>query len=97
MVIPNALLAVYYAKIEKGEIAYSSQIGDCHICIPLCVALFTFYRDIQIPEFFNTGILIIMAAGSIHLLLIALRGRLTRYVGFLLITGYVYFLYAGLI
>lgn len=97
MVIPNALLAVYYARNNKGEIAYSSQIGDCHICIPLCIALFSFYRDIRIPDFFNTGILILITAGAIHLLLIMIRGRLTRYVGFLLITGYAYFLYTGLI
>jgi len=97
MVIPNALLAVYYAKIDKGEIAYSSQIGDCHICIPLCIALFTFYRDIHIPDFFNTGIMILMLAGVLHLLLIFFRGRLTRPVGLLLITGYIYFLYTGLI
>ena len=40
MVLPNGLLAFYYSAKGRSDIAYSSQIGDCHICIPLCLGLY---------------------------------------------------------
>ena len=39
MVLPNALLAFFYAARGRADIAYASQIGDGHICIPLCLGL----------------------------------------------------------
>ena len=30
MVLPNALLAVYYARAKRADIVYSSQVGDGH-------------------------------------------------------------------
>ena len=41
MVLPNAFMAFYYAMVNRADIAYSSQIGDCHICIPLCIGIFS--------------------------------------------------------
>ena len=35
MVLPNAILSLYYAWRNRADIAYSSQVGDAHICIPL--------------------------------------------------------------
>ncbi len=40
MVLPNALLAFYYARRGNPEVVYTSQIGDGHVCIPLCIGLF---------------------------------------------------------
>jgi len=34
MVLPNALLAFFYAARRRADIVYASQIGDGHICIP---------------------------------------------------------------
>jgi cation:H+ antiporter len=40
MVLPNAVLAAYYAWAGRADIVYSSQVGDGHICIPMCIGLF---------------------------------------------------------
>ena len=39
MVLPNALLAFYWGWKRRADIVYSSQVGDGHICIPLCLGL----------------------------------------------------------
>ena len=40
MVLPNAMLALYFGWRRKPEVVYSSQVGDGHICLPLCVGIF---------------------------------------------------------
>src|SRR5688572_29755723 len=40
MVLPNALLALYFGATRRAEVVYTSQIGDGHICIPLCIGVF---------------------------------------------------------
>ncbi len=95
MVLPNALLAFYYAWRGNPEVVYTSQVGDGHICIPLCVGIFALYRPIEIPGFFETGIVILLAAAVLHLILIVLFGRLPRFVGWLLTAAYGVFLYNG--
>jgi cation:H+ antiporter len=97
MVVPNAFLALYYTRINRQDIVLSSQIGDGHICIPMCIGLFAVFNPIQIPAFFQTGAYIILGAGAIHFLSIAFVGRIPRPVGFGLIAGYGVFLYQGLI
>jgi len=97
MVLPNAFLALYYAYIGRQDIVLSSQIGDGHICIPMCIGLFCVFNTIQIPESFQTGAYIILGAGLIHFLSIAVLGRIPRFVGVGLIGAYSYFLYSGLI
>ena len=96
MVIPNALLAFYYAARGRADISYSSQMGDCHICIPLCVGLYALFTPITLPATFETGILVILAAGSILLILTALTGRIPRLIGGLLSIGYGVFMVKGL-
>lgn len=96
MVVPNALLALYYARIGRQDIVVSSQIGDGHICIPMCIGLFALFDQIQVPDFFQTGIYLILGAGAVHFLSIALLGRLPRFLGFGLLGGYTFFLYSGL-
>ncbi len=97
MVLPNAFLALYYTHVGRQDIVLSSQIGDGHICIPMCIGLFAMFNSIQVPGFFQTGTLIILGAAAVHFLCIALMGRLPRIAGIGLIGGYGYFLYAGLL
>ncbi len=97
MVLPNALLAFYYAWRGNPEVVYSSQIGDGHICIPLCVGIFALYQDIRIPDFFETGIWILVIACVFHFLMVGLLGRLPRLAGWLLVGAYAVFLHRGLV
>lgn len=97
MVLPNAFLALYYTHVGRQDIVLSSQIGDGHICIPMCIGLFAIFNPIHVPDFFQTGVFILLGAAAVHFLSIALLGRLPRIAGVGLIGGYAYFLYAGLI
>ena len=69
MVLPNAILAAYYAWAGRADIVYSSQVGDGHICIPMCIGLFALFCVIQVPAQMTIGIVIILAAGLLHLFL----------------------------
>jgi cation:H+ antiporter len=97
MVVPNALLAFYYAWQQRAEVVYSSQVGDGHICIPLCVGVFALFRPIPVPEFSQLGVWILLGAAALHFLLIAVAGGLPRIVGVALIGGYGWFVYRGLL
>ena len=96
MVVPNAILALYYAHTDRHDIVVSSQVGDGHICIPMCIGLFALMENIAVPNFFQWGVWIILGAGALHFLSIAIWGRLPRLVGFLLLGGYGLFMYKGL-
>ena len=39
MVLPNGLLAIYYARRGNPEVVYTSQVGDGHVSIPLCIGV----------------------------------------------------------
>lgn len=95
MVLPNALLAIYYGWTKRPEIIYTSQVGDGHICIPLCVGIFALGHSISLPPSFQTGMLVLFGATIIHFFFVAFFGRLPRLVGFLLCGSYGYFLYRG--
>ncbi len=97
MVLPNALLALYYGWQRKPEVIYTSQIGDGHICIPLCIGLAALLQPLKTPAFFQTGVLILLGAVGLHLLFVGVLGRLPRFVGLLLTAVYGYFVYAGLL
>jgi cation:H+ antiporter len=96
MVLPNALLAIYYTWTNRAEIVYTSQVGDNHICIPLCIGVFALFKTISVPAFFQPGIFILLGATLLHFFFIAIYGRLPRFAGWLLIIAYGWFLYAGL-
>ena len=96
MVLPNAFLALYYARLGRQDIVVSSQIGDSHICIPMCIGLFALFDTINVPDFFQTGVYLILGAGAINFLSIALLGRLPRFMGYALIGAYAFFLITGL-
>ncbi len=97
MVVPNAFLALYYTRIGRHDIVLSSQIGDGHICIPMCIGLFAVFNPIQVPAFLQMGAFIILGAGLAHFLSITFLGRVPRTAGFGLVGVYALFLYKGLI
>ncbi|MDR3460294.1 MAG: sodium:calcium symporter [Verrucomicrobiae bacterium] len=97
MVLPNALLAIYYGIRRQPETVYASQVGDAHVSIPLCVGIFALYSPMPMPPFFETGMMILLAATFVHLFCVAILGRLPRLAGLALVGAYGYFLWAGLI
>ena len=97
MVVPNAFLALYYSAVKRSDIAYSSQIGDCHICIPLCVGIFAIFSPITIPSSFEMAIFIIMGASAGHFLFTTFLGKLPWFAGIILICLYAFFIYKGII
>ena len=97
MVLPNAILAFYYARRGNPEVVYTSQVGDGHISIPLCIGIYALHRPIDVPPVFSKGLFILLGAAAVHFLSVALFGRLPRWVGAALIVAYGYFLYRGLI
>lgn len=95
MVLPNALLALYYAAKRRAEVVYTSQIGDGHICIPLCIGVFALNRPIPMPEFSSLGIWILLAAVAVHFFFVGVFARLPRPIGVLLVASYGLFLWKG--
>ena len=97
MVMPNAVLALYYGWRRKPEVIYTSQVGDGHICIPLCVGLSALLAPVTLPLFFSIGMALLAGAVVLHFVFVALWGRLPRAVGWTLIGVYGLFLYTGLL
>lgn len=96
MVLPNALLAFYYAARDRADIAYASQVGDGHICIPLCVGFSALIAPLPVPAFFETGLAILVGAALVHAVCVVSLGGLPRWMGWPLLAGYAWFLAAGL-
>lgn len=96
MVLPNALLAFYYSARQRADIAYASQVGDGHVCIPLCLGLAAMLKPIPVPAFFEVGMIILCATALIHAVFVAFADGLPRWMGWPLLAGYVWFLAAGL-
>ncbi len=97
MVLPNASLALFYGWKKRGDIVFSSQIGDGHISIPLVVGIFALYRPFVLPAFFNTGVAIILGGAAIHFFFLAIFGHLHRPVGLALCALYAFFVYRGFV
>jgi len=97
MVLPNAVLALYYGAKGRADIVYASQIGDGHICIPLCVGLYAMFKPLALPSFFESSMWILGGALAVHFLCITLLGRLPRFLGWALIAAYSYFVYTGVV
>jgi cation:H+ antiporter len=96
MVLPNGLLALYYGWRGQPEVVYTSQVGDGHICIPLCVGLCALQQTIAPPAVFQTGLVILLGATLVHFLFLALLGQLPRVMGWALLAAYGLFVYLGL-
>lgn len=97
MVVPNALLAFYYARRGRPEVVYASQIGDGHICIPMAIGLFALFSPVQIVPYLQQGVAVILCAGAAHLFFVGIWGALPRWAGAGLTSAYFVFLYTGLI
>ncbi len=97
MVLPNALLAFYYAARRRADIAYASQIGDGHVCIPLCVGLSAFIAPITVPKFFETGLAILCGAAIVHAFCVLVARGLPKWMGWPLLAAYAWFVGAGLL
>jgi cation:H+ antiporter len=97
MVLPNALLALYYGWRRRADIVYSSQVGDGHICIPLGIGLFALFAPIETPPFLAAGLLLTAAAAAVHFVCVGVLGGLPRWVGLLLVAAYGWFLHEGLL
>jgi cation:H+ antiporter len=97
MVLPNGLLALYYGWRRRADVIYSSQVGDGHICIPLCLGIAALYQPVKVPGVFETGLTILGAATALHFVCVALFGSLPRAVGLALIAGYGWFVWQGVI
>jgi cation:H+ antiporter len=97
MVVPNALLAFYYAAKRRADIAYASQVGDGHICIPLCVGLSALVSPLPVPHFFETGLAILIGAAVLHAGCVVFANGLPRWMGWPLLAAYAWFVGAGLL
>jgi cation:H+ antiporter len=97
MVLPNAVLAIYYAWRKQPEVVYTSQVGDAHISIPLCLGVFALYHTLSVPAYFPTAMYLLLGATLVHMVFVALFGKLPRLIGFALVVAYGYFLKKGLL
>lgn len=95
--LPNGLLAIYYGWRGNPEIVYTSQVGDGHICIPLCVGIFALYHTFAVPAVFQAGMYVLLGATLVHMFCVAVFGQLPRLVGIALVAAYGVFLYKGLL
>ena len=96
MVLPNALIAFYYAAKRRADIAYASQVGDGHICIPLCIGLCALVQPLPVPKFFETGLAILIGAAVLHAGCVLFAGGLPRWMGWPLLAAYGWFVATGL-
>jgi cation:H+ antiporter len=95
--LPNGLLAIYYGWRGNPEIVYTSQVGDGHICIPLCVGIFAIYHSFTMPAMFQTGMYVLLGATLVHMFCVLVFGQLPRWMGIALVAAYGVFLYRGLL
>jgi cation:H+ antiporter len=96
MVLPNALLAFYYGMRHQMDVVYTSQSGDAHICIPLCIGIFAACHGIPAERFLQQSLIILMGLYASHLLLIGAMGKLSRPAAVLMILLFSAFLRIGL-
>ena len=97
MVLPNAMLAVYYSWRGQPETVYASQVGDCHVSIPLCLGVYALYHTMAVPPFFHAAMFILLGATLVHFFFVAVLGRLPRFSGWALVAAYGFFLWKGLL
>jgi cation:H+ antiporter len=97
MVLPNAVLAFYYGWRKQPEVVYTSQVGDAHVSIPLCLGIFALFHPMPMPPCFQTAMGLLLGATLLHLFFVTWLGRLPRVVGLVLVVGYGYFLWKGLL
>ncbi len=97
MVLPNAMLALYWGWKRRADVVYASQVGDGHICIPLCLGLFAMMKPLPVTAFFQTGLLILLGSVALHGILLLVTGGLPRWAGAVLTAAYGWFVWQGLL
>ena len=97
MVLPNAVIAFYWGWKRRADVVYTSQVGDGHISIPLCLGLFAVFKPLPVSEFFQTGLLILLGSVAVHGVLLLVTGGLPRWAGALLTLAYGWFVWQGLL
>lgn len=97
MVLPNAVLALYWGWKRRADVVYTSQVGDGHICIPLCLGVFALYQPLPMTQLFETGLLLLFGAVVVHGSLLLLTGGLPRWAGGVLTLAYGWFVWQGLL
>lgn len=95
MVLPNALLAFYYAARRRAEVVYASQVGDGHICIPLGIGVFSLMKPLPMPAETTFGLILLTAGAVVHIVCLLCFGGLSRWMGALLVGAYAAFVVAG--
>lgn len=95
MVLPNALLAFYYGAKDRMDVVYTSQSGDAHICIPLCIGLFAVFQAIPTGAFLQHSLLILMGLCAAHLTFVMVVGRLPRLFAGIFLAAFGYFVWMG--
>lgn len=92
MVLPNAIVAFYYAWRRKSEVVFASQFGDAHICIPLCIGLYAAFATMPVAPAAIAGLLFILAVCVVNLASLAFFGKLHRWTAAFLVLDYIVYL-----
>ncbi len=85
--LPNGLLAIYYGWRGNPEVVYTSQAGDGHICIPLCVGIFAMFQAFTMPSDFQLGMYMLLGSTLVHMFCVVVFGELPRIAGLLLVAS----------
>ncbi|WP_237023453.1 sodium:calcium symporter [Lacunisphaera limnophila] len=97
MVLPNAILALYWGWRRRADVVYSSQVGDGHICIPLCLGLFALSGPLPVPPFALNSLLLLAGVAVVQAGFLLIAGGLPRWAGGVMCLAYGGFVYAGLV
>ena len=97
LVLPNALVALFYAARRRADIVYSSQVGDGHICIPLCLGLCAVATPIPVPPILEPALWLLLGTTAVHVVSLLLFGRLPRLFAAALVLAYGWFVYTGML
>jgi len=97
MVLPNAVLALYWGWKRRADVVYTSQVGDGHICIPLCLGIMALVKPVPMAGFSLTALGLLVGAALLHGVLLLATGGLPRWAGGALVAAYGWFVFAGLL
>jgi cation:H+ antiporter len=97
MVLPNAVLAFYYGARGQPETVYASQVGDCHVSIPLSLGVYTLFHTLTMPSYYEMGLWILLISTLLHFFFVMFFGRLPKLFGVALLVAYAFFLANGLL
>jgi cation:H+ antiporter len=97
MVLPNAVMAFYWGWRRRADVVFASQVGDGHICIPLCLGIFALVKPIPVGGFYEAGLGLLFGAVAVHGILLLATGGLPRWAGGVLVAAYGWFVWDGLL